>query len=322
MPIVNSMVENLEHNGEPEELWQPVTSELVTVGDFSLLGSRKARAWALVLDSRGVPCCLQQGINGLELLVPASRIQQACHELRRFETHNLGWPPAPIPPSTLKENVLATISILILLATFHNITQMDAASFGFPLPDWVSLGDARSANILSGQWWRIVTALTLHADWAHLSSNLVIGGIFIVFLCRELGSGLAWSLLLSAGALGNLLNASVQPVNHSSVGASTAVFAAVGLLAALSTVRYRQNLRKRWLLPAAAALSLLALLGTEGKNTDLGAHLFGFICGGGLGLVTEYCIARYGQPGRVLNVLLAILTAVIVLTCWMLALTA
>ena len=172
------------------------------------------------------------------------------------------------------------------------------------------------AKILDGQWWRLVTALTLHADWVHLSSNLAIGGIFVIFLCRELGSGLAWSLLLSAGILGNLVNACVQEPGHSSVGASTAVFGAVGILASLSVVRYRHQLQRRWLLPVAAAMALLALLGTEGKNTDLGAHLFGFIYGSFLGLITEYLIGRRGCPGPMLNALLAMMSVAAVVGAW------
>src|SRR6185369_4433376 len=110
---------------------------------------------------------------------------------------------------------------------------------------------------------------TLHADLTHLLSNVTIGGIFIILLCRELGSGLAWSLLLGSGALGNLVNALVQAPTHRSVGASTAVFGAVGILAAISMVRYRHHLQRRWFIPVAAGLALLAILGTEGKNTDL-----------------------------------------------------
>jgi membrane associated rhomboid family serine protease len=131
-----------------------------------------------------------------------------------------------------------------------------------------------------------------------------------------LGSGLAWSLLLGAGFLGNLVNAYLQPSNHSSVGASTAVFGAVGILAAINLVRNSHKLRKRWILPVAAALALLALLGTEGKNTDLGAHLFGFIYGGCLGLITEYLIGRHGRPGWILNAILAFFSMVVVAASW------
>jgi membrane associated rhomboid family serine protease len=251
--------------------------------------------------------------------VPPEEYERALHELRCYIRENANWPPLPPQARPLFENTLATLSVLILLATFHNLTRMDVALPGVSMPDWVALGNAQAARILDGQWWRLVTALTLHADWGHLSSNLAIGGIFVVFLCRELGSGLAWSLILGAGVLGNLVNACVQSPGHSSVGASTAVFGAVGILASLSLVRNRHQLQRRWPLPVAAALALLALLGTEGKNTDLGAHLFGFVYGSFLGLITEYLVGRRGCPGPMLNALLALLGVAVVVGAWWMA---
>jgi hypothetical protein len=79
-------------------------------------------------------------------------------------------------------------------------------------------------------------------------------------------------------------------------------------------------MRRRWLLPVAAALALLAILGTEGKNTDLGAHLFGLVYGGFLGLITEYLVGRLGNPGPLLNALLALLCVVTVVGAWWMAL--
>jgi membrane associated rhomboid family serine protease len=239
--------------------------------------------------------------------------------LRCYARENAHWPPPPPLTRPLFENTLTTISVLILLATFHNLTHIDISLPGISMPDWVALGNAQAAKIMDGQWWRLVTALTLHADWVHLASNLAIGGIFVIFLCREIGSGLSWSLLLAAGVLGNLVNAYVQSPDHSSVGASTAVFGAVGILAAISLVRYKNNLRTRWMLPVAAALALLALLGTEGKNTDLGAHLFGFVYGVCLGLITEYLIGRRGFPGPVLNAVLALMSVATVVGAWWIA---
>nr|WP_223924005.1 rhomboid family intramembrane serine protease [Geobacter sp. AOG2] len=280
----------------------------------------RTQLWALVLDARSVPCRLEQDAGRWFLLVPVSHLDRAREELRLFEEENRDWPPAAPPVHPLVENTLSTLSILILLATFHNLTQLDGTLSAFSQPDWTGLGNAQAGKILDGQWWRIVTALTLHVDSLHLVSNLAIGGIFVIFLCRELGSGPAWCLLLGAGALGNLANAYAQSPDHSSVGASTAVFGAVGILAALSLVRYRQHLQRRWLLPFASALALLALLGTEGKNTDLGAHLFGFLFGIGLGLVAEYLLGKNGRPGRLLNALLAMLSAAVVIAAWWAAL--
>ena len=66
----------------------------------------------------------------------------------------------------------------------------------------------------------------------------------------------------------------------------------------------------------AAALALLALLGTEGKNTDLGAHLFGFLFGVGLGLATEFLLEEWGRPRRSLSMLLALLSGLVVTVAW------
>jgi membrane associated rhomboid family serine protease len=124
--------------------------------------------------------------------------------------------------------------------------------------------------------------------------------------------------MLASGLLGNLLNAWLQHPDHRAVGASTAIFGAVGLLAAISMARYRHNLRarRRWTLPVAAALGLLAMLGVGGENTDLGAHLFGFLFGLPLGFAAELAVERLGRPGNVWNAVLAAAAVGIVISAW------
>ncbi len=308
-------METEQHEVRKDE-WLVVIPGLVAGQATAKPSGRRVRLWALVLEARHIPRTLEQGDQGWQLLVPTDRLAEAYTELRLFEDENRYWPPLPPPERPLAENTLATLSVLILLATFHNLTQIKAPLFGHVPPDWIEIGRAQAVQILAGQWWRLITALTLHADWVHLLSNIAIGGVFVVFLCRELGSGLAWVLLLAAGISGNLLNACVQLPSHSAVGSSTAVFGAVGILAALSLVRYRSQLRRRWPMPVVAAMALLALLGTEGERTDLGAHLFGFVCGIMIGLLAEYLIERYGQPGRRISGLLAVFSGVLVVASW------
>jgi rhomboid protease GluP len=314
------MEKDTENPVECEEEWLPITLSQVDRNAAPILSERHVRLWALVLEARYLPCRIESGVNGWNLLVPSRSLDVSAHELRLFEEENRDWPPQPPPATPITENTLATLSVLILLATFHNLTLLDTSLPGqFPF-DWIAIGNAHAAKILDGQWWRLITALTLHADGLHLFSNLAIGGLFIVFLCRELGSGLAWSLLLGAGVLGNLANACLQLPDHRSVGASTLVFGAVGILAAITLVRYRGQLQRRWPLPVAAALALLALLGTEGKQTDLGAHLFGFAFGILLGLSAEYLVERLGRPGSWLNALLALGCILLVGVAWSAAL--
>jgi rhomboid protease GluP len=312
---------------EPEETippededWVPIPVDQIDPASGGLLTQRRARLWSLVLQARSLEHKVRPGAFGWKILVPPESLTASCQELRLYVAENRNWPP-PLPPAhPMIENTLPTLSVLILLATFHNITGLDLNLMGRYPVDWLDIGNAHAGLILKGDWWRLVTALTLHADWLHLFSNLVIGGFFIVSLCRDLGSGLAWTLLLASGVLGNLANAYVQLPSHSSVGSSTAIFGAVGLLGAITLVRHRNNLRHRWPLPVAGALALLALLGTEGKNTDLGAHFFGFLFGLLLGLGSEWMMGRYGRPGPLLNALLAIGSAGVVIFSWWCAL--
>jgi membrane associated rhomboid family serine protease len=262
------------------EDWQPLPSRLEASKAITL-SKRQMRSWSLVLEARQIPWQAERRGFGWQLLVPANMLATAVRELRQYESENRGWPPPPPQETPLVDNRATTLWALIGIGVFYNLTLHDISLAGHHPVNWTELGNAHAGKIMHGQWWRLVTALTLHADWQHLLGNLVIGGVFISRLCRDLRSGPSWLLLLAAGTLGNLANAWLQNPAHRAVGASTAIFGAVGVLAAISMVRYRHNLRprRRWTLPVAAALGLLAMLGAGGENTDLGAHLFGFLFG-------------------------------------------
>ncbi|MDX2494672.1 MAG: rhomboid family intramembrane serine protease [Desulfuromusa sp.] len=301
--------------------WVPIPPGLKDGLSEQTIPKRKVKNWMLVLQSRNIPCRSEKVDRNYQLLVPVDQYQKACQELIQYEAENHNWPPPPPVERKLQENTASTIWILILLALFHNVTQQQINLFGHHPVNWAELGNAHAEKILNGEWWRLVTALTLHSGPLHLFSNIALGGIFMVRLCRLLGSGHAWFLVISAGALGNLLNALVQSPDHRSIGASTAVFGAVGLLATINMLHFRNNLRRRWPLPIAAALGLLALLGASGENTDIGAHLFGFLFGIGLGFVSVYVKWGTEYHEKWLNNGFAVLSGFMVLATWWLALT-
>jgi len=316
---MKSMIE--QQQIEIEQLdWVPIPPGLKDGLSEQTIPKRKLRNWMLVLQSRNIPCRSEKIDRNYQLLVPVDQYQKACQELQQYETENQNWPPPPPAERKLQENTASTLWIFIFLAIFYNITQQQINLFGHHPVNWMELGNAHAEKILNGEWWRLITALTLHSGSLHLVGNIALGGIFMVRLCRLLGSGCAWFLVITAGALGNLLNALVQSPDHRSIGASTAVFGAVGLLAAINTLHFRKNLWRRWLLPIAAALGLLALLGASGENTDIGAHLFGFISGIGLGFVSEYFTPRLKQSWKQIDRGLTFLSIGLVLIAWWLAL--
>jgi membrane associated rhomboid family serine protease len=182
-------------------------------------------------------------------------------------------------------------------------------------------GSADSERIVAGEPWRTVTALTLHADLSHLVANVTAGALLATAVCRIVGGGLGAALIVAAGAGGNALNAALQGPAHVSIGASTAVLGAVGLLSGLAFVRTRRSARARgraWL-PIAAGLALLGMLGSD-PRTDLGAHFFGFVVGIVLGAFAGWSMS--GVPGRGVQRALAVSTAVVVAGSWWLALRA
>jgi membrane associated rhomboid family serine protease len=229
-----------------------------------------------VLHALGIPS--QTAWNGRDwsLVVAAEHEREARSQLRRYEREN---PPrrAPVPPEPLHARAWlgsAGYAAVVLLVGF-------LAGDGVLRLDWLDAGSLRAAPVRDGEWWRAITALTLHLDVGHLLANLGFGTVFGLLAGQLLGPGIAWAAVLVAASAANLLNAWIQPAMHSSVGASTAVFATLGLLAAYAWRKRSGGPERRayrWA-PLIAGVFLLAFTGAGGENTDVLAHLTGFVAG-------------------------------------------
>lgn len=264
-----------------------------------VLRSRDRREGAdarLVLVSMQIPAELVFQDGWWLLLVPAEAAEAAVHELAAYRAENQRRPASRPPPVPVLGGGVAGmfVYVFVMLAV-----AMLANRWAFGL-DWKSAGVMRAGPLLEGEWWRAITALTLHADAGHLTANLVFGVVFGLLAASALGGGVAWSGILLAGALGNTLNAFVQAPTHASIGASTAVFAALGIIVA-HALRYWSALGGGWLRrwsPMVGGVLLLAYTGTGGERTDIVAHLTGFIAGLLLGWVGSRMPVRYlDRPG-------------------------
>ena len=218
--------------------------------------------------------------------VPAEFAPQAGVELAEYAQENR-TPPVGTRPMVQLSNgwsgVLIYVGVLVLVAVMARRYE-----FGY---DWLRLGRIDSIRVLEGEWWRTLTALTLHIDLSHLVGNIVFGAFFGLYVGRYFGPGIGWAGIVAGGALGNALNVLMQPARHLSIGASTSVFAALGLLVAYT---WQQGFWKNtpWrtrIAPVTAGIGLLAFTGTgsgvDGDNVDILAHLTGFVAGFGVGIL-------------------------------------
>lgn len=258
---------------------QSESESWVVVGE-----SREQRACAelaLVLEARGI-ASLQEHEGGHWLLrVRMQDVEHAAREIRSYRRENAHVPRPLPPPETLGSGWLGVASFVAVLLIVAVCVQRLA--FGV---DWLAVGVMDTERMLAGQWWRAMTALTLHLEPDHLLANLTFGALFTYFVARHLGGGVGWMAILTTGAVGNLLNGWLSGADHRSIGASTAVFGALGLLTAYTWRRgfpTGTSFRGR-VAPLVAGVALLAYTGTAGENTDIGAHLMGFLTGLALGL--------------------------------------
>jgi len=243
---------------------------------------------ALVLTAIGIAATIHY--DGLEytLEVDAEDAARASAQLGQYELERRPpAPPLPPPPGY----PFAWVGCVGYVATLVGIAL--TVSNGLWRLDAFELGALDAGRVQHGQWWRAWTALTLHLDGAHLTANLAAGVWFCYLAAAQVGSGSAWLLVVMGAACANLLEAMLGPQDHQSVGASTAVFTALGLLAAHSW-RLRSSYTQRWAVrwaPLVGGVVLLGWFGSGGGSgdsdvdpaaatqVDVVAHATGFMVG-------------------------------------------
>lgn len=252
----------------------------------------ECRDYSLVLQAMNIEHELERGVFGWRVLVPEHEANHAREQWRLYRLENRS---RPVLHNVAEPRPGASIGAVVWAATLLAYFSMQT-NFAFGI-DWTDAGRLGAGVVRAGEWWRTLTALTLHVDVAHVLVNIGFGGAFGTLLAREIGPGYAWALILVGGVGGNAMNALVQRATHTSVGASTAVFAALGLVGAYMWTA-RRMLMHSWasrLSPVVAALIMLTWLGTGDERTDIVAHLTGFVAGFALGVIVGRSPT---QPGR------------------------
>ena len=292
-----------------------MTGDWRVVYESLYLGECSERA--LVLEAAQIPFEILRDQGGCALLVPAERSGDAVRELQLYDDENPPARPKPVRKAPALDPVPGIYAYLFIICL---VAWLDTSSvFG---ENWRAEGRIDGSLLRAGEWWRVFTALTLHADIAHLAGNIVFGALFGLFAGRLLGSGVGWLTIVLAAGLGNFLNTYLLGFDHRAIGASTAVFAALGLVSGF-VWRGKLMSQERWVYrlgPIVGGLALLMFTGAgsgDGK-TDVGAHLMGFVCGFAAGIPLSAFIPQLSslrlQAGS------GVAAVLIVLLAWFLAL--
>ncbi len=264
---------------------------------------RRLMEASLVLTAVDVTHVVVRDEHDWCLRVPEAEVRTAISHLEKYRLENVPPPPAPVPDQ-VDSGVYGVLGFLLVIWAVPFF--QDQMLFGW---DWRALGRVEAGAVMDGQWWRTVTALTLHADLGHILGNSAFGAVFGLFAGRFMGSGLAWLLILTGGAIGNGVAAALRPPEFMAIGASTATFAALSLSSAFVWRRgyFRGRGWRRAFAPIFAAVALLSFTGVGGEQTDVLAHFTGFAVGLGLGLwAADWPLERLGRTGQQLSALTAL----------------
>ncbi|MFP6796209.1 MAG: rhomboid family intramembrane serine protease [Pseudomonadales bacterium] len=248
---------------------------------------------ALVLTAMGISNRSDRSTYEWQLYVPSESRDAATQQLELYRRENT---PITLPKvlrvDTGWPGVVGYLLVIWLVPALEGM---------FGEIDWRASGQMDVTLVSAGEWWRLFCALTLHADLPHIVANSFFGAVFGLMVGRHLGSGFGWLLVLLAGGLGNGINAFFRPEGFLSMGASTATFAEVGLVAAYVAARgyFRGSGFRRNAAPIFGAIALLVFTGISGARTDILAHCGGLFAGVVLGAAaSSFDIRRLGKSGQ------------------------
>lgn len=256
---------------------------LITVAEImttriSTRSRKQAMDWSLVLLSQGIETVIDfENETGWGLVLNEAENERALAILAQYRAENRHW---PWRRSFSSEGVLfdyGSFGWALLVCFFFWIQTRSGANF-----EEAGLMDAVAVS--HGEWWRLFTAVFLHANLGHLAMNVSIGLALLGLTMGSYGTGIGLLAAYLTGAAGNVATWLVFSSGHRSLGASGMVMGCVGLLAVQSIFSGPRNPNrlKYALSSIAGGIMLFALLGLS-PESDVLAHLGGFVSGVALG---------------------------------------
>ncbi len=201
-----------------------------------------------------------------------------------------------LTPRVFMTQLLVGLSVLVFV-----LMAVNGAGLIEPnIPKLLAWGANFGPQTLAGEWWRLLTCMSVHIGIIHLAFNMWVLLTVGPLVERMLGNVGFLVLYVSAGLMGSLASLFWHPMLVTA-GASGAIFGIYGALLAIL-------LRNRGSIPAEtlvqlrnSGLGFLAynlIFGLTQPNIDSAAHLGGLIGGFLFGLVQSQPFTSESLPGR------------------------
>ena len=248
---------------------------------------KQALDWSLVLVSQGIDTSIgcDPEVNSWQLIVPLNDHALALRALTQYRSENQFRPwRQELPWTGLLFDGRSAVCMLLFVLLY----AIEATGHG----DLRAAGLMDNQAVRAGEWWRLITAVTLHGDLAHLAANVTTGLLLLGLAMGASGPGVGLLASFLGGVGGNLAGLWLHGETHRSLGASGMVMGALGLLAAqwLGLLRRGVSPRQLAVRGVLSGCFLLVLLGlSPQKNVDVLAHVAGFITGFVLGTGLAFC---------------------------------
>src|SRR5215831_16712384 len=177
----------------------------VQVGESPVIRARsrkQARDWSLVLISQGIEAVIEHQEDGWILLIEQGEYARAREAIRAYENENRGWGwhrKVFKPGLAFDWSSIAWVGLILAFYVFDG--RFDLQTIG--------VMDSRAVS--HGEWWRLFTAVWLHADPPHVASNAAIGLLLLGLAMGRYGAGVGLLAAYLTGIAGNLLRWALWP---------------------------------------------------------------------------------------------------------------
>ncbi|HNX26632.1 MAG TPA: rhomboid family intramembrane serine protease [Phycisphaerae bacterium] len=197
--------------------------------------------------------------------------------------------------------IIIFAAVYVIMALLYHTTQFTTAQ----LLKW---GADQGQKIVDGEYWRLLTAGFVHANFMHIFFNCLGCYYFGSAVEQYQGRARLVGIFLFAVVTGNIAGLWMHPESVA-IGASGGLFGLIGMMAAMTIRYYRQmphmlrNALKKWI----ASILVYNLFFMIIPQVDISAHAGGFAGGFIMGLIAARPLGSKDRPSIATLAMAAIL---------------